>query len=96
MNTTSNPPVTVERFVVLCRSFPSIAARLTQTHSGGLPTVLMEIASGARGGAGAVGAARFLMHVWNGQPFDMRQAWSVWDDKHRRAFKNWAADPWFV
>jgi len=56
----------------------------------------MEIASGARGGAGAVGAARFLMHVWNGQPFDMRQAWSVWDDKHRRAFKNWAADPWFV
>jgi hypothetical protein len=39
-------------------------------------------------------AARFVRHVMDGTPFELRTAMMVWDAEHRAAFLAWARDPW--
>jgi hypothetical protein len=40
-------------------------------------------------------AARFILSVWNSNnPFEITKAMNVWDEAHRRAFLEWAKDPW--
>jgi hypothetical protein len=51
---------------------------------------------------GELCAARFILAVWNQYdewrcgPFDVMDALRVWDLPHRKAFLDWAADPWWA
>jgi len=51
--------------------------------------------------SGSLAAAKFLLGVWNGgrgtefEPFDLFQAWSVWDDSHRQAALQWLELPFW-
>jgi hypothetical protein len=39
-------------------------------------------------------AARFVLHVVAGEPFDLGAAVHVWDHLHLAVFRAWAHDPW--
>jgi hypothetical protein len=48
-------------------------------------------------------AAAFVLHVWDSHArtpgnieFNLADAMSIWDEKHRSAFLRWAHNPWFA
>ena len=51
--------------------------------------------------AGSLMAGRFILQVWNPMTkwtagrFNVVEAMQRWDLAHRRAFLNWAQDPWW-
>ena len=83
----------------LCRQFPTL--RYAQGADPFLPHLLDEwVRSGAATSASRH-AVRFVLQVWNSKerwkagPFNVVDAFAVWDDLHRAAFLRWATDPWF-
>lgn len=97
------------RMSALARTFPSLA-RITGGAGNAAPGVApfdaLELhtwvtTSGART-SGNYHAVAFVLNVFNGpewgekMPFDVVQAFAVWDRPHREAFLAWARDPWFA
>jgi len=91
---------------------PSIRVRMLAQNLPGLwkargisPWDAVALDDWAAGGDPSHGercAAQFLLAVWNpdeswksGQ-FDLMDALRVWDAQHRRAFIEWALDPWWA
>jgi hypothetical protein len=61
---------------------------------------LIEWLSSPAPTSGSAAAARFLLGVWNGgdglkKRFDLFEAWSSWDDAHRKAALQWLELPFW-
>lgn len=61
-----------------------------------------EWASSGGPSHGELCTARFILSVWNPDEqwqcgrFDIMEALRVWDMSHRKAFLDWAVDPWWA
>jgi hypothetical protein len=51
-------------------------------------------ADGSCWSSGEQHAARFVLHVVAGEPFDLAAAVNVWDGPHQAVFSAWARHPW--
>ena len=87
-----------ERMTALAEGFPTLC---------GAPGVrpwsaskLCDWACSPEPGSGALAAAQFVLSVWDAERdwrcglFRLTQAVGAWDNKHRAAFRAWAASPW--
>jgi hypothetical protein len=94
-----------EAMAALARLFPSMRG-----VSGADPWSVEDLIAWCNSGAPTSGsgwAARFLLAVWNpgtdwtefGIPgrgkFDLMEAWSCWDDRHRAAVLEWLQAPFW-
>src|SRR5271169_3259951 len=75
----------VEKLYLLAMTFPTIASRVSTMAPGDafLEQLRFNTSPVSDAGHGARYAASFLLHVWSGEPFDLRKAWGAWDDAHR-------------
>lgn len=82
-----------EKLGELAATFPSLNRRAAYTR-----VAIERIAKNASESNGARSAAAFCLWVWDSgrNAFDMRAAWDRWDNDHRRAWKDWAQEPWFA
>ncbi len=95
-----------KRLLLLARSFPTLAE--VPGVAGERAEVdldaLIEWARGPAPCQAARDAAAFLLNVWReglsqtelGRPFSVTLAVANWDDAHRKAFSDWAANPWLA
>ena len=87
-----------ERMTELARGFP--AMRGARGIDPWEPAELNRWAAGPAS-HGERHTVRFLLAVWDPSTaweagrFDVLEALRVWDLKHRAAFLQWAADPWW-
>lgn len=88
----------MQKMEALALSFPSL-----ERAAGVSPWDAEAFAAWAAGPAPSQGmrcAAQFVLTVWNHYVewecgrFDVMEALSCWDDRHRAAFLGWAANPW--
>lgn len=87
-----------ERMQIIAGRFPSIGYLpfVKQWDANALDKWALTTSHGERC------AAQFCLSVWNSSHawscgvFDLMDAYSVWDDRHRRAFLAWAHNPVFL
>jgi hypothetical protein len=87
------------RMITLARTFPAL-----RTAPGIEPWRPDDLQAWSNGPAshGQRLTAHFLLSVWDRQlgweldPFDVMEALHAWDLRHRRAFLEWAAAPWWA
>lgn len=69
--------------------FPSLAAALALVTPAPESTTdlvnWLRSQEGGDGGKGRKAAALFVLSWWIGEPLNLRRAWQVWDDAHRKA-----------
>lgn len=83
----------------LAETFPMLKKRLEEAaHVTPLLQLLMETSATRQHGMGASYAADFVLSVWNHMHYDFNLgvAWTHWDKEHRKAWKEWAKNPYFM
>lgn len=84
----------MKEFRTLVATFPTLFPLINEGLTG---TALLKAIREAQvdQSRGKRHAANFVLHVWNGSEFNLREAWGAWDGSHKKAFQDWAQNPTF-
>lgn len=92
---------TFSRYLALVRSFPVMQhAPSRALSSGGIDLQALDAWGAASGSPSTRLTVSFVLNVWSSSEpwlcgrFDLFEALIAWDEGQRRAFGQWAADPW--